>query len=193
MNTKGKTVNIKSFLADYGIVVGSALAGGLAGHAIGKPAFGSGLLTAGAGLYLMQKFSNKPYGKLIAIAGIAMIASHYNNNETVSGISGFEGFLADAKLRAIEYLKGKGQQTYLSKVAPGIASKLGLGDTDDVSYYTTDGLNDIDTSEVDNIINEIALKNKGVGNISDVSELMGADSSELLNGMDPLTAAANSY
>lgn len=166
-------------ISDGAVAVGSAVAGGMIGNIVGKPSLGVGLAAVAGGLFLEKKFSSKPYGKILLFAAAGMIANN-GSSATEPAVSGFDG-ISDAKEKAIAYLKGIGKRTYIDKVSPAVATKLGLGDLDDLSYYTGEEY----SYDVDGMVDGMDMS--GMGALADSTELKGIDAGDLLNGSADIT------
>ncbi len=186
---KVKKASIKKVLIEAGLVVPTAVAGGLLGATMGRPSLGVGIGVVLGGAYVAQKFSPK-YGMLTMVLGATMLATMGMNSQ-VSATEGLEGVAADAKDRAINFLKGLGRKAYLDKSAM-LSAKLGLGDAE---YYNGAGnIGEPDTSEIDRIIAEVAAAKNGQQGV-DAQNLQGIDAMALSGAVDaqelnPLLKAA---
>lgn len=164
----------------------SVVAGAFAGAAIGKPALavGAGLATGGLVLKTVKpNYANVGhYGMLF---GLGVVVGHADvppavAPSTVQGLSGMEGFLADATARAKNYAKGMVKKTYLDNI-PAIAKATGT-DLGAVEYYAPDG-SPISMSTADALIKQLQQASvtpvSGYSMLEDLKGLAGSQASIL--------------
>jgi hypothetical protein len=74
----------------------------------------------------------------------------------VKGLNGFEGEMENAKQRTVNFLKNLGRKTYIDKISPEVAEKIGLGNVD---YFTSDNAGkQLSQEEVERILQDVATR-----------------------------------
>lgn len=167
-----KKVAIKDSLIETGKNLGSGLVGMVAGSAVGRHSLWIGAATIFGGAWYQFDW--------LTSAGVGMVASNgfgARNEESTSGLDGFQDELANAKNRALSSLKALGKKVYLDKLSPSLGEKLGLDGMEDSEVLMVNGhtgdIGNFDTSEVDEIIRQ--LENGNADNLIGQSQFQGAD------------------
>lgn len=169
-------INAGHVARDTAFALGAGLAGGLAGAAIGRPSLGVGIATTIGGAVMRSFKQTKAFSWPLMVAGMAMAVSPGPKEEPttaeVSGLSGLEGSMADAKERAISFMKGLGKKTYIDKVAPEFAVKMGLQGLGNARVF----LPEMSTEMAEAQVNKIIYDMQNSKNISASSSVGSVDS-----------------
>ena len=162
--TEGEKKTSKSKItpavAEGFLSLGSIVLGAWAGAAIGKPSLAAGVILAGGGLTLKTaKPEMEKLGHYTMLLGLGMTVGHADvpaesTPSTVQGLSGLDGWLADATARAKSYGKGLLKKTYLNHIeaiAKATGTEEGMGNP---SYYGPNG-EQLSMSQADALIKQL--------------------------------------
>lgn len=155
------TNKVKDVAMDSGLILASAVAGGIGGAAIGKYSFWAGLPIIVAGVIKKNNY--------VAIAGVAMSMANGFQSQTqedsqTSGTEEMDG-IDEMKQRVGTFFKNFSEKLYLSKKqeetnTTNASTTNGLGEapTYFINPYNTqiEGTGDVDMSQLDRVQQDIA-------------------------------------
>lgn len=177
---KSPKSKITPAVAEGFLSLGAVVLGAWAGAAIGKPSLAAGVILAGGGLTLKTaKPDMEKIGHYSMLFGLGMTVGHTDlavaeTPSTVEGLSGMDGWLADATARAKTYGKGLLKKTYLNKieaVAKATGTEEGIGNP---SYYGPDGTQ-LSMSQADALIKQLQQASVAKPSLSGLGKSMLED------------------
>lgn len=154
------TNKVKDVAMDSGLMLASAVAGGIGGAAIGKYSFWAGLPIIVAGVIKKNTY--------ISIAGVAMSMANGFQSQTqtteetqTSGTEGMDG-LDEMKQRVGTFFKNFSEKLYLSKKQEETTDTATNGLGEAPSYFINpynqqiEGTGEVDMSQLDRVQQDIA-------------------------------------